>query len=414
MDKTILRAYANVLLTSVNLQKGQCLLVYAQPVHLPFAGLLAEEAYKRGARYVRFDNNETDNPALYKARIEHSAEEYLDYAPRSRYEAYGIAIDEDWAIISIHAPEDPDFLADLDTDRSARCVRATAQAMKPYRRRIVMENEVVWLVAFLPTEKMAALILGLTPGPEAVEELWKLLIPILRLDQKDPAAAWAAHCGELAARADRLNTLALDSLRFEGPGTDLTVGLLPGSVWRGGLDHTSKGRAFFPNIPTEEVYTSPDARRAEGRASFSRPVLVPTVGKIVEDGWVEFRNGRAVDWGARSGKEVLDTLLSMDEGARSLGETALVDGSSPIYASGRVFYNMLFDENAACHVALGSAYPACVRGTEGLPDDRLSAMGVNVSMVHTDFMIGSPEMDVTGKARDGRTVRIMNKGAFLV
>lgn len=412
MESTLLRAYAKVLLTALNLQKGQCLLIRAQPVHLPFAGIVAEEAYKRGCRYVRFDNNEADNPALYKARIEHSAPEFLDYAPRSRYEPYGSMIDEGWAVLSIHAPEDPDFLSGLDPERNARCVRATAEAMKPYRRRIVMENEVPWLVVFFPTEKMAARILGVPAGPDAVEELWKVLIPILRLDRPDPSAAWEEHCRNLAARAERLTSLSLDSIRFLGPGTDLRVGLLPRSVWRGGPERTAKGRLFFPNIPTEEVFTSPDFRRAEGRASFTRPVLVPSIGKVVEDGWVEFRDGRAVDWNARSGKDVLDTLMSMDTGAKSLGEVALVDGTSPVFTSGKVFQNILFDENAACHVALGSAYPACVRGTEGLSDERLVELGVNVSMVHTDFMIGSPGMDVTGRTRDGREIRIMIKGRF--
>lgn len=412
MDSSLLRAYANVLLTAVSLQRGQCLLIRAQPVHLPFAGILAEEAYKRGCRYVRFDNNEADNPALYKARIEHSEAEYLDYAPRSRYEPYGIMIDEDWAVLSIHAPEDPDFLSGLDPERNARCVRATAEAMKPYRRRIVLDNEVAWLVAFLPTEKMAARILGVPAGPEAVEELWKVLIPILRLDRPDPSKAWEEHCRNLETRAERLNSLSLDSVRFRGPGTDLMVGLLPQSVWRGGPERTAKGRLFFPNIPTEEVFTSPDFRRAEGRAAFTRPVLVPSIGKVVEDGWVEFRAGRAVDWNARSGKDVLDTLMSMDPGAKSLGEVALVDGSSPVFTSGRVFHNILFDENAASHVALGSGYPACVQGAEGLSDGELAELGVNVSMVHTDFMIGSPDMDVTGTTRDGREVRIMTRGRF--
>ena len=414
MDSTLLRAYANVLLTAVNLQKGQCLLIRAQPVHLPFAGILAEEAYKRGGRYVRFDNNEADNPALYKARIEYSEAEYLDYAPRSRYESYGSMIDEDWAVLSIHAPEDPDFLSGLDSERNARCVRATAEAMRPHRRRIVLENEVAWLVAFLPTEKMASRILGVPAGPEAVEELWKVLIPILRLDRPDPSAAWEEHCRDLAARAERLTSLSLDSIRFRGPGTDLRVGLLDRSVWRGGPERTAKGRLFFPNIPTEEIFTSPDFRRAEGRAVFTRPVLVPSIGKVVEDGWVEFRDGRAVDWNARSGKDVLDTLMSMDPGARSLGEVALVDGSSPVFTSGRVFHNILFDENAASHVALGSGYPACVRGAEGLSDGELAELGVNISMVHTDFMIGSPDMDVTGTTRDGREVRIMTRGRFEV
>lgn len=414
MDSGMIRNYANVLLTAVNLQKGQGVLIRAQPVHLDFAAVLAREAYKRGARYVRFDNNEVDNPAFYKARIEHSVEEYLDYAPRSRYEPYGSMLEEDWAIIAIHTPEDPDFLSTLDPARNARCVRATTQAMQPYRRRIAMDNEVAWLVAFAPTQKMAARILGMEAGPEAVEALWKVLVPILRLDAPDPSEAWRRHCGELAARAERLNALALDHLRFTGPGTDLSVGLLERSRWRGGPEHTKTGRLFYPNIPTEEVFTTPDARRTEGRAAFTRPVLVPSIGKTVVDGWLEFRGGRVTDYGARSGKDVLDTFLSMDEGARSLGEVALVDGASPVFASGRVFYNILFDENAASHVALGSAYSACVSEGEGLGDEEMAALGANVSMVHTDFMIGSPEVDVAGVTRDGRTVKIMSRGAFLV
>ncbi len=414
MDPNLLRSYANVLLSAVNLQRGQCVLVRGEPVHLPFIGILAEEAYVRGARYVRYDTAESENPRLYKARVERSLEEYLDYAPRALYDPYGSILDEDWAMIVLHAPEDPDFLAALDPDRNARCVRSAARAMQPHRRRIVSGNEIAWLVAFLPTEGMASRILGLPPGPEAVEELWRILVPILRLDRPDPAAAWGEHCRDLAARAERLTALGLESLRFRGPGTDLTVGLPEGAIWLGGPERTAKGRLFFPNIPTEEVFTSPHLRRAEGRAAFTRPVLVPSVGKTVEGGWIEFRDGRAVGWGAGSGKEVLDTLLSMDEGARSLGEVALVDGSSPIFASGKTFHNILFDENAACHIALGSAFPGCLRGAEGRPEEDLPGLGLNVSMVHTDFMIGGPEVDVTGTGRDGREIRVMTGGRFEV
>ena len=413
MDIESIRNYADTLLSAVNLQKGQCLLIRAQPIHRRFVSVLAEEAYKRGARYVRFDNTEAENPALYKARVEYSFEEYLDYAPRSRYEPYGTMIDEDWAFLTLSGPEDPDFLSGLDPARNARCVRSAAAAMKPYQRRM-MDSEVAWLVAFFPTEKMASRILGRKASPAALKELWKILRPILRLDTPDPSAAWKRHCSTLDERARRLDALALDSLRFRGPGTDLTIGLLEQSTWGGGSERTASGRLFYPNIPTEEVFTTPDARSTEGRAAITRPVLVPSIGKIVTDGWLEFREGRVVDYGARSGKEALDILLAMDDGAGRLGEVALVDGSSPIFLSGKVFHNILFDENAASHIALGASYSGCVRGAERLGDGELAALGANVSMVHTDFMIGGPDVEVSGKTRDGREISVIEKGRFRI
>lgn len=413
MERAFLERYADVLLASVGLEAGQNLLVRAEPVHIGFAAILAERAYVRGARYVRFDNNDIENPLLYKARVAHSREEYLEYVPEVRKQALATMLEEGWALIAVRTPEDPDFLACLDQARNARVARATAEAMKGYQRRI-SSNEIPWLVAFYPTEKLAGKIMGMAPGPAAVEALWKVLIPILRLDREDPAAFWVEHGKVLAERSARLDALALDSVRFKGPGTDFTVGLAERSVWRGGPDLTKAGKRFSPNIPTEEVFTSPDYRRAEGRVAFTRPVLVPVVGKIVEGGWLRFENGRVVEWGADAGKDVLDVYFGIDEGAKSLGELALVDTGSPIYAANRVFYNILFDENAACHVALGSSYSACVRDGEGLSEDELMALGFNASAVHTDFMVGGPEVEVSGRTRDGREVPIISGGSFAI
>jgi len=228
----------------------------------------------------------------------------------------------------------------------------------------------------------------------------------------DPAGFWISHGAELAERAARLNRMRLDSVRFKGPGTDFEVGLAELSEWHGGPDTTRDGRVFCPNVPTEEVFTTPDCRRANGRVAFTRPVLVPIVGKIVEGGWLEFKDGKVVDHGARSGKDVLDTYLNIDEGTGSLGELALVDATSPVFLADRIFYNILFDENAACHIALGSAYAKCLRGGESMSEKELSAAGANSSSAHTDFMIGAPNVDVTGMTREGKEVEIISSGRF--
>ena len=256
--------------------------------------------------------------------------------------------------------------------------------------------------------------MGMNAGPEAVDALWQVLIPILRLDHPDPAAFWVDHGDLLAARADKLNSLHLDALRFTGPGTDLTIGLMEGSIWHGGPDKTTTGRRFSPNIPTEEVFTSPDFRRTQGQVAFTCPVFVPSVGKIIENGWLRFEKGQVVEYGALAGKDVLDVYLGMDEGAKYLGEVALVDSSSPIFASKRTFYNILFDENAACHIALGSAYPGCLKGGSSMNEGQLKSAGANTSAVHTDFMIGGPEVQVTGLTRDGRSIPLIEEGLFTI
>ena len=413
MERSFIERYADVLLSAVNIQPGQNLLVRAEPIHLSFAGIIAERAYARGARYVRFDNNEIENPLMYKARIQHSQAEHLEYVPQFRKDNLKTMIEEDWALIAVRTPEDPDFLASLDQGRNAAAARAIAVTMRPWQSRI-SNNEIAWLVAFYPTEKLAGRIMGMNAGPEAVDALWQVLIPILRLDHPDPAAFWVDHGDLLAARADKLNSLHLDALRFTGPGTDLTIGLMEGSIWHGGPDKTTTGRRFSPNIPTEEVFTSPDFRRTQGQVAFTCPVFVPSVGKIIENGWLRFEKGQVVEYGALAGKDVLDVYLGMDEGAKYLGEVALVDSSSPIFASKRTFYNILFDENAACHIALGSAYPGCLKGGSSMNEGQLKSAGANTSAVHTDFMIGGPEVQVTGLTRDGRSIPLIEEGLFTI
>lgn len=409
---TFLEKYANVILTSLNLQEEQNLLIRTEPVHWKFASIIAAEAYKRGARYVRVDSNEKENLLLYKARIEHSNEKYLDYVPAFRTETHRLMVEENWALIALAGTEDPDILSALNPDRNTKTGKAIAEAKKPFME-AVQNNRIQWIVVFAPTEKLAGKILNRPPSSEAIEKLWKVLTPILHLDEEDPSGAWVNSGKILKRRASVLNDLKLKEVCFKGPGTDLKMGLSQKAIWEGGSSVSANGIEFSPNIPTEEVFTAPDFRETEGRVIITRPVLVPAIGKIIEGAWLEFSKGKLTDYGADKGKDTLDQYLAIDPAAAYLGEIALVDSNSPIFKSGKTFYNILFDENASCHIALGSAYPVCYEGGSRMGKEELMANGINVSNLHTDFMIGSPDVDVTGKTWDGRNIDIIIEGRFV-
>ncbi len=400
--------YAELLLGAVNLQAGQNLLVRMDPVNLPFGGVLAEVAYALGARYVRI---EADHLNAHKARVMHSRAEYLDYVPADRSITQKHYVDEGWALISIKSPDDPDALSALDAGRNGRVLQAVAKADRPFKA-AVQADRIRWLVASYPSPRWAAKVLGTEAGDVAVDALWDAMRPLLRLDHDNPVGAWRDHAEMLQRRCTALNRLELDTLHFRGPGTDLRVGLLQGSLWDGGAGTSPDGIWFMPNLPTEEVFTSPDLRRAEGRAAVTRPVIV--LQKPVRGAWFEFQDGEVINFGAEDGRETLEHYFATDEGARRLGEVALVDSDSPVAQSGLVFHNILLDENASSHIALGSSYPGCVRGAAGLSEADYRALGANVSTVHTDFMIGSPEVSVTGYRHDGSSVDLIRDGLFVL
>ena len=408
---TFLEKYANVILTSLNLQRGQNLLVRTEPIHWKFASVIAAEAYKRGARYVRVDSNEKENPLLYKARIDNSEDKYLDYVPAFRTETLRLLVEENWALIALHGSENPEILSSIDPLRNTKAGKAIAEAGKPFRK-ATQNNRIQWIVAFAPTEILAGKIMDLPPSPSAIDKLWEVLIPILHLDDKDPSATWIKSGKTLKRRASALNELTFKEVYFKGPGTDLKIGLKQKAIWHGGSSVTEKGIEFSPNIPTEEVFTAPDFRTTEGRVKITRPVLVPAIGKMIEGAWLAFKEGKLVNYGAESGKDVLDQYLAIDPSAAYLGELALVDSNSPIFKSGKIFYNILFDENASCHIALGSAYPDCYEGGSGMSEKELLDNGINVSNLHTDFMIGSPDVNVTGLTWDGKEINIILNGEF--
>jgi aminopeptidase len=402
------QAYADLILSNVNLQPGQCLLVKAQPAHWSFVNTLATRAYDRGARYVHVY---ADHVQLHRARVEHSRPDYLSYVPDFRREANNLMLDESWAIVSIKSAADPDALAGIDAERHGTVQKAIAEVDFPFRR-AVQADRLRWIVVSVPTPKWAAKVLGKDADETTAEELWNVMVPILRLDQSDPAGAWRLQARMLESRRQALDSLDLDAVRFDGPGTELTVGLSAQSVWVGGGSQSPDGLEFLPNLPTEEVFTTPHFRRTEGRVAVTRPVQV--MGTIVEGAWMRLEGGRVVESGATSGAEILERYFSIDERARYLGELALVDAASAIYQSGLVFYNTLYDENAACHIALGSSYPTCFRDGESMSPEQYEKAGGNTSTLHTDFMIGSPQVAVTGIRRDGSEVPIIADGGFVI
>jgi aminopeptidase len=380
----------------VNMAEGQDLMLYATSLeHAPLVRALARAGYASGARYVEAFY---DDQHVRRAMIEFAPEEVLTWSPPWMIKRAEDRAKNKAALIAITGDPEPELLSDLDGDRVGR-----ARPVELIKRigELTSDQPNNWCVIAWPNPGWAETIFG---EPD-VERLWEALGHAVRLDEPDPVAAWEEHVQELGRRADALNGHGFDSVRFRGPGTDLTIGLLPGSTWAGGGDTTNWGRRFIANVPTEEVFTTPDWRRTEGVVRSTRPLSL--LGTMVRDLEVRFEGGRAVDVQAASGADVVRGEMTIDEGAAYLGEVALVTGDSRVADTGITFYDTLFDENVTCHIAYGFAYPERVEGGQDvLPDDRRER-GFNYSVVHTDFMIGGPEVEVVGVSKDGDEISII-------
>ncbi len=380
----------------VNLQEGQTLAVNALAEHAPLVRAVARQAYIAGARYVDVTYGDQH---VRRAHIEYAADEDLGYSPPwlvSRFRTLG---ETGGAVLAITGNPEPELFADLDGERVGKArMKEVAEASLA-----LTDGLCNWAIVPYPNAGWAETVFG---EPD-VERLWQAVETAVRLDEPDPVAAWREHIATLKRRAAVLNERRFDALHYRGPGTDLTVGLHPESQWQAASD-VSQGIEHVANMPTEEVYTTPDSRRVEGVVRSTLPLQIQ--GTIVRDLVVRFEDGQAVDVRAASGQDVMRTHVESDDGARRLGEVALVDADSRVAKTGLVFYDTLFDENASSHIALGTAILSAVEWAAELTPEERSARGVNHSSIHTDFMIGSPELEIVGVDEDGTETPILQNG----
>jgi len=388
VTETRLERYAELAVhVGANVQPGQWVDLLAAVEHAPVARAVARAAYRAGASFV--DVRYTDQH-LRRALIELAPDDVLSWTPPWLLERERAIGEDRAAVIALAGDAEPDLLSDLPGDRvgRARMVELAVEASRQVNERLTN-----WVVIGVPNEGWAAQMFG---EPD-VERLWQLVEFCVRLDEDDPVAAWRAHVARIGSRARLLDDMKLDAVHFTGPGTDLTVGLLPESRWQGVESVTAAGVPYVANMPTEEVFTTPDARRTEGYVRSTRPLAL--YGRIVRGLEVRFEQGRIVEVRSDEGSDVIEGQLATDERAAYLGEVALVDGTSRIGKTNETFFETLYDENATCHVAYGSAYTEAVEGDPG--------EGVNDSTVHTDFMVGGPEVDVDAVLRDGTVVPLL-------
>jgi len=408
-----MRGYADLLIrTGLNLQPGQGLLVRAELGHAAFVREVVAAAYTAGAKYVHVDW--TDTPTL-AVTLQHANVEQLDY-PAFEVTRFRQLVDEGWARLSLVGDEFPEALATVAPDALRTWTIKRSRAIKFYTQ-AMMANQVQWCVAGVPTPAWAQQVFPDKSAAEAVAALWATILQMVRADQPDPAAAWTALNRQLTGVADFLQRNQVHTLHFVDPtpgpdgqpATDFVVGLAERARWVGGASATPGGVWFQPNMPTEEVFTTPHNQRTHGYVRTSRPTF--PMQREVRDAWFRFEAGEVVEYTAAVGADVLEQFFAID-GARRLGEVSLVDAGSPIFQSGLLFYEILFDENAACHIAFGEAYPECIEGGSALSREELAALGSNLSDTHVDFMIGTAAMYVTGQCADGREVAIMRDGRF--
>ncbi len=393
-DQRLERYAALTLEIGLQLRAGQDLAIDAMIEHAPLARALAEQAYRRGAHYV--DIWYWD-PHAKRSRVRHAPKDTLPWTPDWMDRRYQDLAERGGALVNLRGDPEPNLLAGLD-GRRAGLDRLPAHAA---RYRLQSQMLVPWAIVYYPTEAWAQTMFG---SPD-VERLWTHLERFLRLDQPDPIAAWRQHLARLRARAVQLTELELDALHFQGPGTDLTIGLIPQARWDISQALTSTGQTALLNLPTEEVYTTPDRRRIDGVIRSTRPLAL--AGSVIEDLELAFAGGRVQTVRATTGADVVRTQQATDTGASMLGEVALVDGTSPIGQSGLTFLDTGLDENATCHLAWGFGIPTVIPGWSERTPEELLDLGVNQSVVHTDFMVGGPDVTVTGHRRDGSHATIL-------
>ena len=387
----------------VNIQKNQFLYITAAVDNMDFVRLVTKKAYEAGARQVFVDLVDDE---LTRLRYELAPDDSFDFFPEwKKLERESLA-EQNCAFMSI-VSQSPDLLKGIDGTRIAAAQKAAAQALYKYRE-YAQSDKISWTVIAAPSQAWAAKVFPELPVSEQVAALWEAIFKATRADLQAPIDAWVTHNDTLHEKVEYLNDKKYAKLHYKAPGTDLTVALPDGHLWCGAGSVNVNGTEFMANMPTEEVFTTPHRDGVDGYVSSSKPLSYG--GNIIDNFKLTFENGRIVDVTAEQGEDILKSLVETDEGSHYLGEVALVPHESPISASGLLFYNTLFDENASNHFAIGSAYAFCLEGGKEMTQDELAAHGLNRSLTHVDFMVGSAQMDIDGITVDGQVEPIFRAG----
>lgn len=399
-----LEKYAEVAVkVGVNIQPGQTLLIRSDIEVAPFVRKVVKAAYEKGAKHVYVDWSDTE---VTKLKFKLAPEEAFAEFPEWLANKMNDLAEENAAFMSI-VSNDPDALRGVDTNRIATQQKVAGEALKKYYD-YIQADKVSWTVIAAASKGWADKVFPDKPESERVNLLWEEIFRACRIYEDDPVQAWKEHDEKLRKLADYLTEKQYTALHYRAPGTDLTIGLPKNHLWVGGGSVNEQGTSFMANIPTEEVFTAPDRNRVNGYVTSTKPLSYG--GNIIDNFTVTFENGRIVDIQAEKGADILQKLIESDEGARYLGEVALVPHNSPISRSNVLFLNTLFDENASNHIAIGSAYAFNLKGGKEMDRDELLEHGINNSIVHVDFMIGSQEMDIDGITADGKKEPVFRNG----
>lgn len=385
---------------------GQELVITAPLETLSLVRLITEHAYKAGASLVTTLYSDEESTLL---RFRHASDEGFDRAADWLQNGLAAAYKSGAARLAVTGGN-PSLLAGQDGNKVSRANRAFSKASRPALE-LITRHEINWTIVPCSTPAWAAAVFPNDKPADAVEKLWTAIFAATRVDQAAPVEAWRKHDTQLRDRAARLNEKRFAALHFRGPGTDLRVGLADDHLWMGGGTRAGNGLDCIPNLPTEEVFTTPHKDRVDGVVTATKPLSYQ--GTLIENIRVRFEGGRIVEHSASAGAEVLKNMVETDEGARRLGEVALVPHSSPISKSGLLFWNTLFDENASSHIALGQAYSTCLKNGDSLDKEQLAKLGANDSLIHVDWMIGSGEMSVDGLRADGGAESLMKNGEWV-
>ena len=406
MNKTRLRKYANLIARcGVNVQKGQEVVINAGLDQPEFVKMVVEECYKAGAKDVSVDWH---YQPLTKTHVRYCSDKVL--ATVEKWQIEKLEHRAEILPCMIHLiSDDPDGLAGINQKKMAKSMAARSKIIKPIRTK--MENKYQWCIAAVPGKEWAKKVFPGERASVAIEKLWEAILSTSRVND-DPIEAWRQHNENLAAKCEYMNSLGIKELKYKSAsGTDFRVGLLPNAIFMAGGEETlGRGVYYNPNSPSEELFTSPRKGDADGIVYSSRPLSYG--GELIDEFWIRFEGGRAVEVGAKKNEALLREMIAMDEGASYLGEVALVPYSSPIRESGLLFYNTLFDENAACHLALGRGFTNVIRGYENYSEKELHDMGINDSFMHEDFMIGTKDLSITAICEDGKEVAIFKDGEW--